>query len=49
MTDRRVREGRDRLIADGRLIPASKPLRLPRRAVVDRASQEVLDDIREDR
>ena len=41
---------RDRLIAEGRLIPASGPLRLPARLRVDGVdSQTVLDELREER
>jgi prevent-host-death family protein len=41
---------RDRLIAVGRLIPASGPLRLPSRLRVDGPdSQAVLDELREER
>lgn len=44
------RAARDRLVAEGRLVPASGPLRLPRSRV--RAAQptaEVLDALRSDR
>ncbi|HVD53515.1 MAG TPA: type II toxin-antitoxin system prevent-host-death family antitoxin [Propionibacteriaceae bacterium] len=44
-----ARDARERLIADGRLTPASGALRLPRRIKVARTSDEVLDDQREDR
>jgi len=44
-----ARDARERLIADGRLTPASGVLRLPRRIKVARTSDEVLDDQREDR
>lgn len=41
---------RDRLIASGRIVPASRPLRLPRRAPVPGPSTaEVLDELRQDR
>ncbi len=41
---------RDRLIASGRILPASRPLRLPRRAPVRGPSTaEVLDELRQDR
>lgn len=43
---------RERLIAASRLIPASRPLRLPRRAPVrpgDPGTGAVLDELREDR
>ena len=44
-----AREARDRLIADGRLIPASGVLRLPRRVKAQNSSEAVLDELREDR
>lgn len=40
---------RERLIADGRLIPSAGTLRLPERAVADRSTGSVLDELREDR
>lgn len=40
---------RDRLVAAGRLIPASGPLRLPRRVRATEDSATVLDDLREQR
>ena len=41
---------RDRLIAEGRLIPASGPMRFPPRLRVDGPdSQAVLDELREER
>lgn len=40
---------RERLIADGRLLPASGPLHLPRRAKVSKDSGEVLQELREER
>jgi prevent-host-death family protein len=40
---------RDRLIASGQLLPASGPLRLPRRVSGDADSGAVLDVLREDR
>ncbi len=40
---------RDRLIASGRLMPASGPLYPPRRARVSVASGEVLQELREER
>jgi prevent-host-death family protein len=44
-----ARDARERLIADGRLIPSSSVLRLPPRVHADRSSAEVLDELREDR
>jgi prevent-host-death family protein len=45
-----ARSARDRLIAEGRLIPASGPLVLPVRLRVDGpSSQEALDELREER
>ncbi|MGI8699325.1 MAG: type II toxin-antitoxin system Phd/YefM family antitoxin [Mycobacteriales bacterium] len=41
--------GRERLVATGRLLPASRPLRLPRRAPGAAATGAVLDALREDR
>jgi prevent-host-death family protein len=40
---------RERLIAGGRLIPASGPFQLPRRASVPMNSGEVLQELREER
>ena len=43
---------RERLVAEGRLIPASRPLRLPRRVPAHPGTQDtgsVLDELREDR
>jgi len=37
------------LIADGRLIPSSGVLRLPRRVEAGRTSEAVLNELREDR
>jgi prevent-host-death family protein len=44
-----ARSARERLIADGHLIPSSGVLRLPRRVSAGRASGAVLDELREDR
>ena len=44
-----ARGARERLIADGHLIPSSGVLRLPRRVKAGRASGAVLDELREDR
>jgi prevent-host-death family protein len=44
-----ARAARERLIAEGRLIPATGPLQLPRRINVASKTEEVLDDLREDR
>lgn len=44
-----ARDARERLIADGRLIPAAGALRLPRRAEAATASEAVLDELRADR
>lgn len=44
-----ARTARDRLVASGRLIPAAGALRLPQRVVADRASADVLDELRDDR
>jgi prevent-host-death family protein len=44
-----ARDARERLIAEGRLIPASGPLQLPRRIKVALTSEEVLNDQRDDR
>jgi prevent-host-death family protein len=44
-----ARDARDRLIAAGRLIPASGGLRLPRRVRSDKSSDAVLDELRADR
>lgn len=43
---------RERLVASGRLIPASRPLRLPRRSELAPGTPDtgaVLDELREDR
>jgi prevent-host-death family protein len=40
---------RERLIADGGLIPSSGVLRPPRRVEAGRASEAVLDELRDDR
>ena len=39
---------REQLIADGRLIPASEPLRLPRRVHADTDSGAVLAELRDE-
>lgn len=44
-----ARDARDRLIADGRLIPGAGALRLPARVVAARSSDSVLDELRDDR
>jgi prevent-host-death family protein len=44
-----ARAARERLIAEGRLIPATGGLQLPRRISAARTTEEVLDDLREDR
>jgi prevent-host-death family protein len=44
-----ARDARERLIADGRLIPSSGALRLPPRVRVRLASDAVLDELRGDR
>ena len=44
-----ARAARERLIAEGRLIPATGGLQLPRRIRAARTTEEVLDDLREDR
>jgi prevent-host-death family protein len=44
-----ARDARAQLIADGRLIPASRALALPVRVVANRSTQDVLDDLRDDR
>jgi prevent-host-death family protein len=44
-----ARAARERLIAEGRLIPATRGLQLPRRIRAARTTEEVLDDLREDR
>jgi prevent-host-death family protein len=44
-----ARGARERLIADGRLIPSSEDLRLPRRVQAGRTSEAVLNELREDR
>lgn len=43
-----ARNARERLIADGRLIPSSGPLRLPRRVQADGTTEGVLDELREE-
>jgi prevent-host-death family protein len=42
-------DARERLIAAGRLIPASGPLRLPTRITASAATQSVLDELRHER
>lgn len=42
-------DARERLIAGGRLIPASGSLRLPARRQASAGTDEVLDELREDR
>jgi prevent-host-death family protein len=51
LTPRRPAEGaRERLIAEGRLLPADGPRHFPARPIVDGLSaQAVLDEMREDR
>ncbi len=44
-----ARAARARLIADGLLIPAAGVMRLPRRVAAPRATQQILDELREDR
>lgn len=44
-----ARTARDRLVASGRLLPAARPLQLPRRVVVGQSSADVLDELRDDR
>ncbi len=44
-----ARDARQRLIADGSLIPSSGPLRLPRRAKAGQTTEAVLDELRQDR
>jgi len=44
-----ARDARERLIADGRLIPASGVWRLPRRIKIAARTEDVLEDLREDR
>jgi len=44
-----ARNARERLIAEGRLIAASAPLRIPDRLVAPTTSEEILDDLRKDR
>lgn len=44
-----ARDARDRLIAQGRLIPSSEALRLPRRGRALLSSDTVLDEQRADR
>lgn len=43
------RDARERLIAEGRLIPSSGPLRLPQRVTAALTSEAVLDELRADR
>jgi prevent-host-death family protein len=43
------RDARERLIAEGRLIAASGPLRIPQRIIAATTSEEILDDLRDDR
>jgi prevent-host-death family protein len=40
---------REQLIASGRLLPGSGPLRLPRRVLANMGSADVLDRLREER
>jgi prevent-host-death family protein len=44
-----ARDARERLIADGRLVPATGVLRLPPRVQVEESTQSILDDLRPDR
>lgn len=44
-----ARDARERLIAEGRLSAGSGPLRLPQRIGSPTTTEEVLDDLREDR
>jgi prevent-host-death family protein len=44
-----ARAARERLIAEGRLIPATGALQLPRRIRATSTTEEVLDDLRSDR
>ena len=44
-----ARSARERLVADGRLIPASAVLRLPQRVKAGTTSDAVLNELREDR
>ena len=44
-----AREARDKLIAEGRLIPAAGPLRLPPRAAAGAPTSAILDELRADR
>jgi prevent-host-death family protein len=44
-----ARAARERLIAEGRLIPATGGFQLPRRIRAARTTAEVLDDLRDDR
>jgi prevent-host-death family protein len=44
-----ARDARDRLIAEGRLLPSSGVLRLPTRVQAGRSSGDVLGELREDR
>lgn len=43
-----ARNARERLIAEGRLIPSSGSLQLPRRVQVDGTTEVVLDELREE-
>lgn len=43
------RTARDRLISEGRLLPGAGPLRLRPRRVASKTSEEVLDDLRDER
>ena len=43
------RGARERLIAEGRLVPSSGVLRLPRRVQAHRSTSDVLGELREDR
>ncbi|HET8971248.1 MAG TPA: type II toxin-antitoxin system prevent-host-death family antitoxin [Candidatus Nanopelagicales bacterium] len=40
---------RERLVAQGRLVPATSALRLPTRIVASMRTEDVLDELREDR
>lgn len=44
-----AKTARERLISEGRLLPASGAFTLPARLKVTRSSAEVLDDLRDDR
>jgi prevent-host-death family protein len=43
-----ARDARERLIADGRLLPSSGALRLPERVAAPRTTAAVLDELREE-